>query len=495
MKYLTKKQVKSVVSVLQKSMELVSLLTDKNDLTGILIEMQNLAIQIGEQVEKERGTEDIVTCLEEFCEEIYCIYAAIEDEKGYIEYINAAKQELSKIWAMSIKCEIEYKVLFLPYKISMWDSMESIFLTAKKQENVICNLVPIPYFNKNEKNEKIEMIYEGEAFRERYDIQDYREYQIEQERPDIIFIHNPYDNWNRITEVKEEYFSYNLKKTGAILVYVPYYTAGYCEKLENMSTCRTTGAFNADYIILQSENLKKAFLFWGIEEKKLLVTGSPKIDYVQNVINQTDHNSGKWNDVLHDRVVFFLNTGLHTFLNNKNWIEQIETVIRAITSRETCGLIWRPHPLFRSTLVSMRPGEKERWEALFHTAENEKGIILDYKNDYKNAFVYSDAMISDYSSLVLLYTYTGKPVYLLRGTQKNREKIVFCDYFSNYFREDGMRLEDYMDNVCNKIDPKKEERMRYACSSVANTDGTCGEKTWNEILKKMENQLYADDFN
>ena len=111
--------------------------------------------------------------------------------------------------------------------------------------------------------------------------------------------------------------------------------------------------------------------------------------------------------------------------------------------------------------------------------------MIDDSDTAEAAMKASDAMISDYSSLVMQYNFTGKPSYILTGKSENRKDCVFCDYFSNYFREDGEDLSDFLNMVLAGIDPKQQERMEYARSSMANTDGTCGEKVHREICKKV----------
>ena len=486
MRYFIKKWIKEQIPILQKSLQLSERLTDTQALAEFLSQMQDMTLQMGGVIEKADGTGEIVNSLERFCEQLYLIYRAVEEGESIQDPLHAASRELKDTLALADECQTEYKIVFLPYKASMWDSMESVYLAAAKRDDVICQIVPIPYFNKDENNVKIEKVYEGGYLEKEYDILDYREYHIQEEQPDIIFIHNPYDNYNKVTEIDEAYFLGNLKKTGAVVVYLPYFLSGYCEKLENMTGCRTPGAIYADYIIVQNENLKKAFLFWGIDEKKLLVLGSHKIDYVKKLMRQEKGQLEKWNERLQGKKVFLLNSGIHTFLNNRNWIGQIEKIVRIIIDRPECGLIWRPHPLLRNTIISMKPEALKKFDDLLSLVGQAENAVLDFEEEYKHAFLYSDAMISDYSSLILLYTYTGKPAYILKGSGKFREKIVFCDYFSNYFHADGIRIEDYIENVCHAVDPQKNERMRYARASVVNTDGTCGEKILEQIIQKME---------
>ena len=93
-------------------------------------------------------------------------------------------------------------------------------------------------------------------------------------------------------------------------------------------------------------------------------------------------------------------------------------------------------------------------------------------------------MISDSSSLIYQYTFTEKPVLALLGSSKNRSYYVFCDFYSNYFVEDGFSVQQFVRMVLNGEDPKKEERMMYAKKSVSNTDGTCGLKVHMAIKEK-----------
>ncbi|MCM1237294.1 MAG: hypothetical protein NC489_45075 [Ruminococcus flavefaciens] len=48
-------------------------------------------------------------------------------------------------------------------------------------------------------------------------------------KPDIIYFHNPYDNWNLVTSVGPRFYSSNLKKYTEKLVYIPYFILGEIE--------------------------------------------------------------------------------------------------------------------------------------------------------------------------------------------------------------------------------------------------------------------------
>ena len=54
--------------------------------------------------------------------------------------------EISKRLKELISESVIYKVVFMPYKASMWDSLESIWMAADKDERCEALVVPITYY-------------------------------------------------------------------------------------------------------------------------------------------------------------------------------------------------------------------------------------------------------------------------------------------------------------------------------------------------------------
>ena len=53
--------------------------------------------------------------------------------------------EISKRLKELISESVIYKVVFMPYKASMWDSLESVWMAADKDERCEALVVPITY--------------------------------------------------------------------------------------------------------------------------------------------------------------------------------------------------------------------------------------------------------------------------------------------------------------------------------------------------------------
>ena len=127
----------------------------------ILGRCQKLAIEIGESIEQTEGEgTEMVSFLEQYCERVYQISEQMQEmtaQKAY-RYLEGilikAENEIRRI-------PVRKEVVFLPYKASMWDSLESVYLAAKEDEQCDAYVVPIPYYDKNADKSLGEMHYEG----------------------------------------------------------------------------------------------------------------------------------------------------------------------------------------------------------------------------------------------------------------------------------------------------------------------------------------------
>ena len=124
--------------------------------------------------------------------------------------------EISKRLKELISESVIYKVVFMPYKASMWDSLESIWMAADKDERCEALVVPITYYELDNNQNPIKKVNERNLFPKYVNAVNDEEYDLENDFPDIIYIHNPYDNTNLVTRVDSRYYSWNLKKYWSI---------------------------------------------------------------------------------------------------------------------------------------------------------------------------------------------------------------------------------------------------------------------------------------
>ncbi|MFH5778023.1 CDP-glycerol glycerophosphotransferase family protein [Heyndrickxia oleronia] len=380
------------------------------------------------------------------------------------------------------EAEVKLEILFLPYKSSMWDSLESIWSTAKDDPRCNCYVMPIPYYDRDEHGKLARFHYEGEQFPKYVPITSYQEYDIAKRRPDIIYFHNPYDKYNYITTVAPEYYSLFLKQYTDMLVYVPYFIAGaYRDAKQAASKCLTEGVLNASRIIVQSEVLKDIYVQNGIDAEKVVALGSPKIDAILKYDENIDLPL-EWKQKIKGKKVILLNSSIGRLLNEPNYMVDLEKNIKTIMNNKEVILLWRPHPLFEATIKSMRLDYLDEYIMLKNYVLQSENGILDESKDASYAVIASDGMISDYSSLILTYIMSGKPILVMDPSKpKKQEVLLSCDIYSCYFYNDGITVEQFLEMVIHHIDPMRKERIFNFKNSLVNADGSCGFKTHSYI--------------
>lgn len=377
--------------------------------------LQEKAISVGHWLEEDIGQDtDEVHMLEEYCERVY--QACVGNEYGRAAYKD--RKDMLELLLQKVKQNIPLernKILFIPYKYCMWDSMESIYESALKDKaewEII--IMPVPFRLKKENR----IVYEGELFREKNGFRSYLEYELEEECPDVIIIHNPYDQYNKLTEVDKRYFSEELKKYTNHLVYIPYFAAQ--RNLTKIDKIILPGVRNATDIFVQSEKIKKEYLRW-YPDKNVQALGCPKID---RIVNGDAVIEGK-------KRTFLLNTHLNMVRSAPDLlIERVNLILCFFAKHPQYELIWRPHPLSQSCFEDLK--QKTEYEKKIEYAKTLDNVQYDESEDFFEAVLKADAYIGDISSLVLFFGIMGKPIYLFEREEKNLycwdEYLSFLDY-------------------------------------------------------------------
>ncbi len=473
-----RKEILDIINSLQKAHEEIKNALAQNNAAyaqDMIAECQTMAVSIGEAIEKSEGEGHIsVSCLEEYCE---LLFQAYEDINGGNANVNKTykilRKQLIKI-ENSIKNDIVVRkeMVFFPYKASMWDSLESIYLAAKADPECDAYCVPIPYYDLNSDRSLGKMHYEGNDYPKDIEITDWQEYDFEHIMPDVIYTHNPYDDWNTVTSIHPRFYSANLKKYTNCLVYVPYYatTGGMSEGQKTLPVY-----FNADYIVIQSEKYRK-FFDTRIPNEKFLPFGSPKFDSVIKKCQNPPQAPAEWKEKMYAKdgsrkKVYFYNTSIGGMLDNtENFLKKMIYVFDNFKGRDDVCLLWRPHPLMDSTFDRMRPQYKQRYEAI-KKGYVESGIgIYDTTPSIEDTIALSDVYIGDSAtSVTSLFGVVGKPMFMLNNsintlpTDEDRRAVMFQTPFQTM---DGLYHNKYYVSYNNQLyySPDNDMNYKYFCS-------------------------------
>lgn len=429
----------------------------------LLVDSQDAAVALGSHIEKLYGVQtQTVAALEQYCNALYQVSVAM-DEASLI----ALAESIEVIYAVYEEEFPEKKeIVFLPYNASMWDSLESVWMAARDDEECEAYVVPIPYYGLGVNRTVKEFRYDGDRFPEYVPITHYKDYDLELHHPDMIFIHNPYDACNLVTSVAQDFYSSRIKEFTDKLVYIPYFVVSEIDPKDQ----GTIGAINklwlypavthADLVIVQSEDMRQIYINEYMKEveaaggkisrneleKKILGTGSPKFDRVVYARKEDLEIPDEWLKIIKKpdgtwKKVIFYNTGIGRFLEKREeMLVKIKDVLKTYRqSSDEIALLWRPHPLMMQTMESMCPHLRDDYQEIVQRYREEGWGIYDDTVDMNKAMMLSDAYYGDPSSLVQVYEKTGNPI-LMQAIGK--EDITTLQEIKN--------LCDSIESQCNK---------------------------------------------
>lgn len=400
----------------------------------LLAECQDVAIALGSHIEKLYGLgTQTVSALEQYCECLYLL--SVELNANAWKALEDATKKIQDTYMSEFPDRKE--VVFLPYNASMWDSLESVWKSADEDPDCDAYVIPIPYYDLDEERNFIKKHYEGDLYPKDVPVISYEVYDLELRQPDVIFIHNPYDEGNRVTSIAPEFYSSRIKDFTDKLVYIPYFVLPEIQPdnqkaIENIKHfCYLPGTIYADKVIVQSEDMRQIYINEYLKaailagefitraelEERILGLGSPKFDKVGSAQKENLQVPVEWLQIIEKpdgswKKIIFYNTSIAAFLkDSEKMLSKIKNVLDIFKgSQEDVALLWRPHPLMMQTVESMRVDLKEEYLEIIQSYREEGWGIYDDTPDMDRAVILSDAYYGDPSSIVQLYQETGKPI-------------------------------------------------------------------------------------
>jgi len=439
-----------------------------------------------------------------------------ENKLDIIEYA----KKLKSTFDSEVKAKRE--ALFLPYKASMWDSLESIYLAAKDEPNWDVFVMPIPYYDK--KDGKFTEQHWEINYPKNIQLIDFQKYNIEERHPDIIFIHNPYDGYNIVTSVHPDFYSERLRNLTDCLVYVPYFVGDGISVQEHF--CTMPGCLFAHKVIVQTEEERKIYVSTYKEfakknrvlerfdqiGSKFLALGSPKLDKAITAKKEDYEIPPEWEKLINNKKVVFYNLSIGSLLENTvedgkpsdKYFNKVKSVFEFFKSQKDYVLLWRPHPLLDGTIKSMRPWLDQEYAEIVNEYKAGGYGIYDDTTDLNRAIALSDIYYGDASSVTKLFEVAGKPVVgqafemeqlQFAGLYDDGNYIWFINIYNMLFRHNKQSKEtEFMGTI---------SEMLLACLNIAKNNNKLyfaphykNSKIFifDTITRKIEQIDFKDDY-
>lgn len=411
MRAFIKKQLIDLLDSMEELQRVFPAMTDKQQITHLLADCQEAAIAVGNILENDSSDhKNIVSKLEEYCEEAFYLS---QSQEICSDRLSRLDEFTNKIKGLLLEIPSTYHIVFMPYKASMWDSLESVWHACKQDDQCECHVVPMSYYEFDSSSKRWKYCYEGTQFPADVPIVKYQEYSLEENRPDVAYVHNPYDDSNLVTRLDPRFYSRELKKYVTNLVYIPYYVTSGFMAPEHLALSVYQ---HMDYMIVQSE-YTKSFCKGMKYYDKILPFGSPKLDRVIKLCQKKLSVPESWKPILQGKKVLMLNTSIGHFLQGGSiYLKKIKFLCKTVIKQNQIALIWRPHPLLEATIKAMRPHLLSEYRDLkAYFVENKIGV-LDETPDISRTVAVSDAYIGEEeSSVINLFGAIGKPIFILNN--------------------------------------------------------------------------------
>ncbi len=534
-----KKQIGELLETLEEArQEAITAIRDADSarLINILADVQEAAVAIGDRIEEAEGLKigdedaganehsevqvcsrhidanapaaEIISILEQYCEFLW----RITQER------DAGRQQalIEEAWALLGNAERKLEqipeqmaAVFMPYKASMWDSMESIWMAACADPDCVPFVVPIPYFDlKN--GEITERHYEGGLLPDYVPVIHYNDFPLEELHPEAIFLHNPFDDCNTVTSVLPQFYSGELKKVADRLIYIPYFVTGeavfrthrYLPSYENM-----------DFIVTQCEKTIESFSA-ELPREKFLPFGTPIADRVLRLEREKPEIPEEWKPQLKngqdfggDKVVM-LNASITMMMGQRErFLDKLEYIIETAGQREGITLVWRPHPLLAATAKSMGEKYVERLAFLEDKFLREKIGVLDKTPDVGVTVALCDAYLGEISSSVVhMFGIAGKPRFYINlqipeevydgrtggagGGDADREKSGTGNAEPDWHQDEENKKSDYYRDEENKKPVRYRSEENAGADRYRNEENT--EPDWHRDEGNTEPDWYQD---
>lgn len=392
--------------------------------------------------------------------------------------------------------DYKLKVLFVSELGEKWDSMESVYREFKNRSDCEIDVVIEPIvrtISLTDGSTRSEVIYEDylTPLGIRHIL--YNNYSFEDEEPDITFISQPYES-----ATLPMFWPENIAKHSK-LVYLPYFN--------NVSLNRElSSAFDLflmkfqQYswkILCQSETMKMIYKACAPQKgKNAIAAGLPKSDYVKGLNRENTPCPEEWRKNLSGKKVFLWTTHYIAPNSGSQFLDKKGAdFLKFFSNDPNIALIWRPHPMTKTVLDVHAPELLPAYNNLIKTIKNSDNMVLDENKSYAPAFVWSDALISDFSSMLDQYLHLNKPILHVSNMSQKEAEEMFCsentlfDYSKIEFSYSNNDTLNFIKRVCSGIDTGKENREYLLRTYFPLDDGNAGKRVAKAVIEDFKKEF------
>lgn len=308
----------------------------------------------------------------------------------------------------------------------------------------------------------------------------YEEYDIASDCPEVAFISQPYES-----VTLEQFWPENIAKHTR-LVYLPYYLPDMVRDA-HILTLAQMPVYQFAWKVVCANRKHYNFYCRHAANKGVnaLVTGLPKTDPFVWLRRKPALLPDGW-EALNGKTVILWNSWYDLGASS---LQYFESLLEWFEAHKDCALLWRPHPMSDTVIKLYYPDRYPVYQEMLRRVEAEENMLLDNQTSCFAAFSLSNAMISDYSSLLPQYLLLDKPALWMRNKAIHLTGEEFID---GRWMEQANRAEDilaFLDRVRNGEDRNAEMRSAVRRRDLSLADGRCGERVCTAVWEALRGEF------
>lgn len=319
----------------------------------ILQESQQAAIDMGTVIEYMKGEDSyIVKKIEDYCELLY----EQSTDISRTDIINKLGESVHHIEESVRKDILDRKeAVFVVYKENQLKYIRKVYDEYKSMYDTDCYILVVPYYYKRYDGSYICEEYELNKIKNSYNlssIAEYNTFDIQLHHPDVIYIQNPYDEWNATITLPKEYYSRNLRDRTRKLVYIPpfvleEFTKESEREYYNMQYyCTVPGVVYSDEVYVQSDNMRELYIeklceFAGETTRHIWLSKIMVDEGIYNTALEADNNKSVLNiNSKKKKIAFYIQVGILVQYDS-DMLDKMQRVMSVFEAyKDSIEIVW-----------------------------------------------------------------------------------------------------------------------------------------------------------
>lgn len=382
-------------------------------------------------------------------------------------------------------CRDKIKWLFIVQRTEVFQSVRTIFEKAVKDIRCEVYILPLPRCINTSAGQSINMDsfeevlnfcagLEGARILQTYDEARGRFRELEKQEFDYIFLNVPY------TEQYPEVYSIEKLTMSGKVCFVPYgYTLGNVKKFAKVYQTEFNERLMGHVSFLFCDSVAayklcrdKMWLSECVDGRRSYELGYPRFDAADIVDKPHEKFTALW-------MPRWTTANQADFLKS-TFLEYKDVILKYFKEDAAqTRLIARPHPVAFENYVKC--GIMSAEEVHQYKMQYVGNLQLDENADYLDTFAETDVLIADFSSLIIEFFLTGRPIiYCGEKTDFNEQLGYVADTF--YYASGWKEVEKYLNLLKAGLDTNKEIRD-MAVERFKKNVSHSGERIFNCLME------------